>query len=102
MKASEILLSCENLFFIGPKGQMLLDGVSLEVKAGEKIAIVGPNGAGKSLLQRHLSGRVEGTCGSVKLLGRPIGRVSPIDRAQMMAVMAQSEHIELLLSLIHI
>ena len=98
MKASEILLSCENLFFIGPKGQMLLDAVSLEVKAGEKIAIVGPNGAGKSLLQRHLSGRLEGTCGSIKLLGRPIGRVSPIERAQMMAVMAQSEHIEPLLA----
>ena len=77
---------------------MLLDGVSLEVKAGEKIAIVGPNGAGKSLLQRHLSGRLEGICGSIKLLGRPIGRVSPIDRAQMMAVMAQSEHIEPLLA----
>ena len=98
MKPSEILLSCENLFFIGPKGQVLLDGVSLEVKAGEKIAIVGPNGAGKSLLQRHLSGRLEGTSGSVKLLGSPIGRISPIDRAQMMAVMAQSEHIEPLLA----
>ena len=59
MKPSDILLSCENLFFIGPKGQVLLDAVSLEVKAGEKIAIVGPNGAGKSLLQRHLAGRLK-------------------------------------------
>ena len=83
---------------MGPKGQWLLDNVSLKVKAGEKIAVVGPNGAGKTILQRHLSGRLKATCGSVNLLGRPIEEVSPANRAQTMAVMSQSEHIEPLLS----
>ena len=83
---------------MGPKGRWLLDNVSLKVKAGEKIAVVGPNGAGKTILQRHLSGRLKATRGSVNLLGRPIEEVSPANRAQTMAVMSQSEHIEPLLS----
>ena len=98
MKPPEILLDCKNLFFMGPKGQWLLDNVSLKVKAGEKIAVVGPNGAGKTILQRHLSGRLKATYGSVNLLGRPIEEVSPVNRAQTMAVMSQSEQIEPLLS----
>ena len=49
-------------------------------------------------MQRHLSGRLKATSGSVNLLGRPIEEVSPANRAQTMAVMSQSEHIEPLLS----
>lgn len=47
-----------------------LDGVSLEVGAGEMVALVGPNGAGKSTLVNTLSGIIPKASGEIRLNGR--------------------------------
>ncbi|MTI11371.1 ABC transporter ATP-binding protein [Curvivirga aplysinae] len=98
MKPQMTLLSCSKLVFKDSKDQILLDHVSLEVQAGEKVAIVGPNGAGKSILQKHLSGRLNPAMGEIKLHDKSLSAIPPLKRAQLMAVMAQSEQIEPLLS----
>jgi ABC-2 type transport system ATP-binding protein len=51
-----------------------LDGVDLDVAAGQIHGIVGPNGAGKTTLLGLLLGLAVGDSGTLEILGMPIGR----------------------------
>ena len=54
-----------------------VDGVSLHVEAGERVALIGPNGAGKTSLLAGISGLVKPSAGRVRLEGRDLtGRVA--------------------------
>ena len=60
----------ENISFTYPQAeQKSVDGISIEIKAGETIAIVGENGAGKTTLVRLLMGIYTPTEGTVSLCG---------------------------------
>jgi energy-coupling factor transport system ATP-binding protein len=63
-------ISLDAVHFTYPDGTVALDGVSLEIAAGERVAIVGQNGSGKSTLVRQLNGLLRPTAGRVLLDGR--------------------------------
>jgi iron complex transport system ATP-binding protein len=67
----------------------VLHQVSLDVRAGEMLAIVGPNGAGKSTLLKILSGSLTPWSGSVELEGRPLGEYDRRAIARRLAMVAQ-------------
>jgi branched-chain amino acid transport system ATP-binding protein len=56
--------------------QALFD-ISLEVKAGEAVAVIGPNGAGKTTLMRVISGMTAPFSGSLTMEGQSLGAVKP-------------------------
>jgi cobalt/nickel transport system ATP-binding protein len=65
------VVKVNDLHFSYPDGHVALRGVSLNLCAGDKVALVGPNGAGKSTLMLHLNGilgeRVNIEVGGVRL-----------------------------------
>ena len=67
----------------------VLHDVSLELSAGELLAIVGPNGAGKSTLLKVLSGAIEPGAGEIALSGRPLASYRRRRLARQLAVLGQ-------------
>lgn len=66
------------------EGKKILNGIDLEVKAGEVHAIMGPNGSGKSTLASVLAGREDYTVteGTVLYEHKDLLEMSPEDRAR--------------------
>lgn len=66
---SEPLVSVRALGFSYPGGTPVLRGVSFDVRAGERVALLGANGAGKSTLLQQLNGLLLPAAGSVRIDG---------------------------------
>jgi polar amino acid transport system ATP-binding protein len=69
---------------------LVLDDISLDIGAGEVVAIIGPSGGGKSTFLRCLNYLEQPTAGTVEVLGRPIAANPPrATEAELMAVHRQ-------------
>ncbi len=71
-REDSLALDVQDLEFAYPDGHVALRGVSLQVRCGEKVALVGPNGAGKSTLLLHFNGLLNSNQGRVRVLGVPV------------------------------
>ena len=72
----------------GPRS-VILDDLSLELRDGERVALVGSNGAGKSTLLNVLSGLAMPTTGTVEIEGRDTRLVSAAELAGTVCYLVQ-------------
>ncbi|MBS0336375.1 MAG: lipoprotein-releasing ABC transporter ATP-binding protein LolD [Proteobacteria bacterium] len=77
------VLACAGLaktYASGPLNVTVLSGVDLEVRQGERIAIVGKSGSGKSTLLHLLGGLDVPSAGTVKVQGKDMSTLGEADR----------------------
>lgn len=71
-KTGETTLKIANLSVLNPTGRTIVKNISLEVKAGEILAIAGVQGNGQSELVRAIMNLEENVTGSIKILGEEL------------------------------
>ena len=78
----EILLNTLGLWS-GYGGKPVLQGIDIQVREGEIVAVIGRNGVGKSTLMKSLIGLLPGDKGSVVFRGAAIDTIPAFKRARL-------------------
>lgn len=86
-------ISAHDVRFAYDEGPEVLHGVSLDVRPGERLAIVGPTGSGKSTLARLLSGTHPPREGTVRSSGTPIHELSSHDLRKHVVLVSQEQYV---------
>jgi phosphonate transport system ATP-binding protein len=68
-----------------PGGTVGIDGIDLDIGAGEVVALIGPSGAGKSTFLRCLNGLVTPTDGDVSVGGQAVSGASAVEMRRIRA-----------------
>lgn len=76
----------------GYGGRRVLDGIDLDVEAGECLGIIGPNGSGKSTLLRALAGVLPLSSGELRLEGAPLADYGRREIARRIGVVPAELH----------
>ncbi|MCY4176650.1 MAG: ABC transporter ATP-binding protein [Acidimicrobiaceae bacterium] len=74
---------------VGYGTRRVLDGVTLRVRAGERVALVGATGSGKSTLLETVMGLNEASHGAIRLSGVDLGSIHPDELHQAAALVFQ-------------
>ncbi|HXS51320.1 MAG TPA: lipoprotein-releasing ABC transporter ATP-binding protein LolD [Usitatibacter sp.] len=83
---NEAVLSCRGLsktYGMGEVAVPVLNGVDLDLRRGESLAIVGASGSGKSTLLHLLGGLDRASGGSVTLLGEDLLALGPAEQGKL-------------------
>ena len=83
----QIVLACQGLRKVYRQGSAyevpVLNGVDLEIAAGERVSIIGASGSGKSTLLHLLGGLDSPSGGSIQLMGRDLAKIGDAERGEM-------------------
>jgi zinc transport system ATP-binding protein len=71
----DLIVEIKNVCF-AYNGQTVLEGVSLDIRQGDFIAMIGPNGGGKTTLLKLILGLLKPGKGSIRVLGEPTEKAS--------------------------
>ena len=69
---TKAIIKTENMSYTYPDGTSAFQDINIEIKKGERAAIIGSNGAGKSTLFLHFNGILKPTSGVIKIDGEPL------------------------------
>ena len=87
VKKGKILLN--NVCFAYPNGKSALKNISLDIRAGQRIALVGPSGSGKSTLLNLIPRFYDVSSGSISIDGHDIREVTLSSLRSQMALVSQ-------------
>ncbi|MDT8390222.1 MAG: LPS export ABC transporter ATP-binding protein [Lentisphaeria bacterium] len=82
MSEGALLLRAENLVK-AYRGRRVVDGVDMEVRAGEIVGLLGPNGAGKTTSFYMIVGLEQPDQGTVNFMGQDVTRLPMYQRARL-------------------
>jgi cobalt/nickel transport system ATP-binding protein len=83
-RTTEPVLETAELTYRYPDGRTALDGVSLVVRRGDRVALLGANGSGKTTLLLNLLGLLRPSSGEIRAFGQALGS-RPGDLARLRA-----------------
>jgi energy-coupling factor transport system ATP-binding protein len=89
VSTGEVVVSAENISFRYSK-EDVLDGLDLQVRRQEVLAIIGLNGCGKSTLLKHLNGILRPKNGMVQVMGRDIAKATTASLARDIGYLGQN------------
>ncbi|WP_017599126.1 ABC transporter ATP-binding protein [Nocardiopsis lucentensis] len=74
-------------------GRDVLHGIDLDVRPGERLAVVGPSGSGKTTLGRLLAGVDAPSTGRVTVGGVPVAALPPEELRERVILVDQEHHV---------
>ncbi|MDO4792475.1 MAG: ABC transporter ATP-binding protein [Buchananella hordeovulneris] len=86
-------LRVEDVTYEYVPGRPVLHGVSLDLRPGERLAVVGPSGSGKSTLGRMLAGIHGPTTGSVSVGGVELTNLTEQELRKNVVLVTQEHHV---------
>ncbi len=89
-KDGQALVVFEKVKFAYGDGPLILKGIDLTIRRGDRLAILGPNAAGKSTLVKHAIGLLKPTSGRVLVEGKDTRQVSVAQVARILGYVFQS------------
>ena len=89
VRGTEPIVDVRDLRFGFTPAAPVLRSVSLEVRSGDRVALVGRNGSGKTTLLRLALGLLSPAAGTVRLAGRDPRRVPAVQMARLAGFVAQ-------------
>lgn len=86
----ETVLSVKNLSYSYNEDKKALNGISLDIHRGERLAVIGSNGAGKSTFFLNLNGVLTPDKGEIFFEGKPIDKKNIIELRKNVGIVFQN------------